>query len=339
MLRNTEKLYTLAIYSSLIIFMRFLANRKKFYIISWTLVFLSFLSFFFIPKNYGIDMTGGLQVAYSADAPVSQMKLEEVRSEILDGYMFEWKDIVSDILIYSVNTSDIRMDIGLVSESDIKLAQKQVTDIRTSLPAFFKRHDIVVSELSFVSVGNSFGKFVLDRAYLTLTICLISIAIYLMFAFRKSIEWASNFSFGAITLGTLFYDIVVSSGMFIALGMIFPVLKVDTFFVTAILTILGFSINDTIVILDRIRSNYKNKKSGDKRSTKQIFEESIQISLRRSLYTSMTLVIVLICMLFFGPEALIGFTTLMLLGTITGTYSSICLAAPILYDINTAKKI
>ncbi len=127
--------------------------------------------------------------------------------------------------------------------------------------------------------------------------------------------------------------------MFIALGMIFPVLKVDTFFVTAILTILGFSINDTIVILDRIRSNYKNKKSGDKRSTKQIFEESIQISLRRSLYTSMTLVIVLICMLFFGPEALIGFTTLMLLGTITGTYSSICLAAPILYDINTAKKI
>ena len=80
------------------------------------------------------------------------------------------------------------MDIGLVSESDIKLAQKQVTDIRTSLPGFFQRHDIVVSELSFVSVGNSFGKFVLDRAYLTHTICLISIAIYLMFAFRKSIE-------------------------------------------------------------------------------------------------------------------------------------------------------
>lgn len=122
-----------------------------------------------------------------------------------------------------------------------------------------------------------------------------------------------------------------------ALGLVFPILKIDTFFVTAILTILGFSINDTIVILDRIRSNYKNKRSQDKRSTKQIFEESIQVSLRRSLYTSMTLIIVLICMLFFGPDALVGFTTLMLLGTIVGTYSSICLAAPILYDINSSK--
>jgi preprotein translocase SecF subunit len=319
--------------------MHFLANRKKFYLVSGTLVFLSFLAFFFVPKNYGIDMTWGLQVAYSADAPVSQEKLEEVRADILDGYMFESRDIISDILIYSVNTSDIRMDIGLTSEEDIKVAQMQVTDIRASLPEYFQKHDIVVSELSFVSVGNSFGKFVLDRAYLTLTMCLISIAIYLMFAFRKSIEGASSFSFGAITLGTLFYDIIVASGMFIALWTIFPVLKIDTFFVTAILTILGFSINDTIVILDRIRSNYKNKKSGDRRSTKQIFEESIQVSLRRSLYTSMTLIIVLICMLFFGPEALMGFTTLMLLGTITGTYSSICLAAPILYDINTAKKI
>jgi preprotein translocase SecF subunit len=131
----------------------------------------------------------------------------------------------------------------------------------------------------------------------------------------------------------------VSSGIFVILGLIFPVLKIDTFFVTAILTILGFSINDTIVILDRIRSNYKAKKSQDQRSSKQIFEESIQVSLRRSLYTSMTLLIVLTCMLLFGPEALVGFTTLMFLGTIVGTYSSICLAAPVLYDINSSKKI
>jgi preprotein translocase SecF subunit len=317
--------------------MRFLPNRKKFYLLSGTLVFLSFLAFLFIPKNYGIDMTWGLQVSYSTDASISQEKLEQVRTDILDAYMFESRDIISDILIYSVNTRDIRIDIGLIPEPDIKIAQLQVVDIRKSLPEFFEKHDIVVSELSFVSVGNSFGKFVLDRAYLTLTMCLISIAIYLIFAFHKSIEGASSFSFGAITLGTLFYDIIVASGIFITLWMIFPVLKVDTFFVTAILTILGFSINDTIVILDRIRSNYKHKKSWDKRSTKQIFEESIQVSLRRSLYTSMTLIIVLLCMLFFGPEALIWFTTLMLLGTIIGTYSSVCLAAPILYEINKLK--
>jgi preprotein translocase SecF subunit len=319
--------------------MRFLANRKKFYTVSGTLVILSFLSFFFIPKNYGIDMTGGLQIAYSAENSVESEKLEIIRADIINAYTFNWQDIISDILIYAVNTNDIRMDIWLVSESDIQVSQMQVTDIRSSLPDFFEKEGIAVSELSFVSVGNSFGKFVLDRAYLTLTMCLISIAVYLMFAFRKSIEGASSFSFGAITLGTLFYDIIVATGLFIALGVFFPVLKIDTFFVTAILTILGFSINDTIVILDRIRSNYKNKKSQDQRTTKQIFEESIQVSLRRSFYTSMTLIIVLICMLFFGPDALVGFTTLMLLGTITGTYSSICLAAPILYDINSSKKI
>lgn len=79
----------------------------------------------------------------------------------------------------------------------------------------------------------------------------------------------------------------------------------DTFFVTAILTILGYSINDTIVILDRIRASYRDKKSNDKRTTKQIFDDSINVSLRRSIYTSMTLVIILISMLFFGPDALV----------------------------------
>lgn len=319
--------------------MRFLANRKKFYVVSGTLVVLSLLSFFFVPKNYGIDMTGGLQIAYSSEDTVSPEKLETVREDVINSYVFNWKDIITDVLIYAVNTNDIRMDIGLVSESDIQVSQMQVTDIRNSLPGFFQKEEIAVSELSFVSVGNSFGKFVLDRAYLTLTMCLIAIAIYLMFAFRKSIEGTSSFAFGAITLWTLFHDIIVASGIFILLGLFFPVLKIDTFFVTAILTILGFSINDTIVILDRIRSNYKNKRSQDKRTTKQIFEESIQISLRRSLYTSMTLIIVLFSMLFFGPDALVGFTALMLLGTVVGTYSSICLAAPILYDINSSKKI
>ena len=319
--------------------MRFIIHRKKFYLISGILVFLSLIALFFLPKNYGIDMTGGLQIAYSSVDVVTPEKLETVREDILTTYTFEGKKIISDMLVYVVNTSDIRIDIGLITESDISTAQKHIDDIRISLPAFFENRGISVTELSFISVGNSFGKFVIDRAYLTLTMCLISIAVYLMFAFRKSIEGTSSFAFWAITLGTLFYDIIVSSGIYLVLGLIFPELKVDTFFVTAILTILGFSINDTIVILDRIRSSYKHKKSQDKRTTKQIFEDSIQVSLTRSLYTSMTFIIVLICMLFFGPDVLLGFTTLMLLGTITGTYSSICLSAPILYDINSSKNI
>jgi preprotein translocase subunit SecF len=132
--------------------MRFIANRKKFYIFSGILVFFSFLAFFFIPKNYGIDMTGGLQIAYSAENPISQETLEIVREDMLNNYLYEGRDIVSDILIYTVNSSDIRMDIGLLSETDIQVSQKQVTSIRESLPVFFQKQTISVSELSFVSV-------------------------------------------------------------------------------------------------------------------------------------------------------------------------------------------
>ncbi len=318
--------------------MRFIANRKKFYIFSGVTTILSVLVFFMVSPNLGIDMTWGLQIEYSAQSPVTQEKLSEVRADIVKNYRYGKDDIFSDVMVYTADNSSIRADIGLKTESDTVRATAKSNDIRARLPDFFKKHDIVVTESSFMSVGKSFWDFVLNRAYLNLVICLFAIALYLMYAFRKSIEWTSSFTFWAITLITLFHDVIVAAGIYIAVGIFLPELKVDTFFVTAILTILGYSINDTIVIIDRIRANYKDKRSSDKRSEKQIFEDSIQVSLRRSLYTSMMLVIVLISMLFFGPEALRGFVTLMLLGTIVGTYSSICLAAPLLYDINSWKK-
>ncbi len=317
--------------------MQFIANRKKFYLFSGITTLLSFLVFFTIHPNLGIDMTGGLQIEYHTASSLTPVQIASVKEDIIENYTFEGKHIISDIIVYSTNNSAVRVDIGLEKEADTKKATAHSDDIRTRMPEFFKKHDIVISEASFISVWKSFWDFVLNRAYLNLTVCLFAIAFYLMFAFRKSIEGTSSFTFGAITLITLLHDVVVAAGIYIALGLVFPGLKVDTFFVTAILTILGYSINDTIVILDRVRANYKDKKSHDKRSDKQIFEDSIQISLRRSLYTSMMLVIVLVSMLFFGPEALRGFTTLMLLGTIVGTYSSICLAAPLLYDINSRK--
>ncbi len=178
----------------------------------------------------------------------------------------------------------------------------------------------------------------IDRAYLTLVICCIGIALYVMFAFRKSIQGLSSSVFGGITLVTLLHDVTIAPAIYFLLSIPFPFLKIDAFFVTAILTILGYSINDTIVILDRVRSEYHDRKATDKRSDKQVFEDSIQVSLWRSILTSMTLTLVLIAMLFFGPEALYGFVTLMLLGTLVGTYSSIMIAAPLVYDIKMLQK-
>lgn len=318
--------------------MQFIHNRKIFYTLSWVCIFLSFLVFFLVPKNFGIDMTGGLQIEYSTSVVPDEQRLAEIKEHILDVYLFEDKKVLSDVNIYPVNTTSIRADIGLNLENDKQKSEQRNADIRARIPQIFQEYNLQVSESSFISVGQSFGKFVLDRAYLTLIICCIGIAVYVMFAFRKAIEWTSSFVFGFVTLATLLHDIVVASGIYIVLSVFFPILKIDTFFVTAILTILWYSINDTIVILDRIRSEYFQRKTTDKRSDKQVFEDAIQVSLWRSLLTSMTLVLVLVAMLFFWPEALYGFVTLMLLGTLVGTYSSIMIAAPLVYDIKTSRK-
>jgi len=246
--------------------------------------------------------------------------------------------VLSDVNVYPVNTNSIRADIGLNTEEDKQKSETRTADVRKKIPEIFAKNDITVTESSFISVGQSFGKFVLDRAYLTLFFCCVGIALYVMFAFRKSIEGMPSSVFGFITLVTLLHDVTIAPAIYLFLSIPFPFLKIDTFFVTAILTILGYSINDTIVILDRVRSEYHNRKSADKRSDKQVFEDSIQVSLWRSILTSMTLTLVLIAMLIFGPEALYGFVTLMLLGTIIGTYSSIMIAAPLVYDIKMSRK-
>lgn len=318
--------------------MNFINRRKVFYTLSSILILLSVLVFFFAPKNYGIDMTGGLQVEYTTPKIPDAIQLNKVKEQILDTYLFEEKKVLSDVNIYPVNTTSIRADIGLNTESDKQKSEARTAEIRAHIPQIFEKNDISVTEVSFISVGQSFGKFVLDRAYLTLAICCIGIALYVMFAFRRSIEGTSSFVFGFITLATLLHDIIVASGIYILLSLVFPILKIDTFFVTAILTILWYSINDTIVILDRVRSEYHDRKSTDKRSDKQVFEDAIQVSLWRSILTSMTLTLVLISMLLFGPEALYGFVTLMLLGAIVGTYSSIMIAAPLVYDIKVSQK-
>lgn len=318
--------------------MHFLNNRKIFYTLSGSVILLSFLVFFFAPKNFGIDMTGGLQIEYTSSATPSEAQLAEIRDEILTTYTFEGKSVLSDVNVYLVNTDSIRTDIGLYAEPDKTQAEKRTADVRSKIPQIFSENDVSVTESAFISVGKSFGKFVLDRAIMTLIVCCVGITLYVMFAFRKSIQGMPSSVFGVVTLATLLHDVIVASGVYLLLSMIFPVLKIDTFFVTAILTILGYSINDTIVILDRVRSEYHHRKSTDKRSDKQVFEDSIQISLWRSILTSMTLTLVLIAMLFFGPEALYGFVTLMLLGALIGTYSSIMIAAPLVYDIKMSRK-
>lgn len=168
--------------------MHFINQRKTFYTISTVSIILSIFVFFFAPKNFGIDMTGGLQIEYTAETIPTEEKLTHVKEQILDTYLFEGEKVLSDVNVYPVNTSAIRADIGLNVESDKQKSEERTADVRARIPQIFEDNGIAVTEASFISVGQSFGKFVIDRAYLTLVICCVGIALYVMFAFRKSIE-------------------------------------------------------------------------------------------------------------------------------------------------------
>lgn len=162
------------------------------------------------------------------------------------------------------------------------------------------------------------------------------ISLYIQYAFRGSIAGMASWPFAVVTGLSLIHDVLVAFGLYVITSFFFPEFKIDTFFLTALLTILGYSINDTIVVMDRIRSNLKD--GGLKKSSfSEIIDRSIHDTMRRSLLTPMTVLIVLVCLFIFGPSSLKGFVLTLIYGTIIGTYSSIFIASPLLVDITKKK--
>lgn len=188
----------------------------------------------------------------------------------------------------------------------------------------------------YINVGESFGDYIKKTAYITLALVIFSISLYISYAFRGSIEGFSSFSFASVTAVSLFHDVIIAFGLYVIASYFFPEYKIDTFFITAMLTVLGYSINDTIVVMDRIRSNLRLPEN-KKKDFAVIINNSVNETMTRSLYTSFTVFIVLVAMFFFGPETIKGFILALIFGTVVGTYSSVAIAAPLLYDISGKK--
>jgi preprotein translocase subunit SecF len=146
-----------------------------------------------------------------------------------------------------------------------------------------------------------------------------------MWAFRKASEAISSWKFGINAIIALIHDILVTIGVFAFLGYFFEI-EVDILFVTALLTILGFSIHDTIVVYDRIREGLKTKHG----TLDEIANESVNETLVRSINTTMTTLLVLLSLLFFGGESIKFFVLALTIGMVAGTYSSIFIASPLL---------
>jgi preprotein translocase subunit SecF len=281
--------------------------RRVWYAFSVVLIGLSIVSVAVWGLRPGIDFTGGsLLAARFEDGRPASADLERVLKEAnLD---------LGSLVIQPIGEKDAQIRLKSVSEEQ----HQQIVD------ALQKNYGRVV-ELRFDSVGPVIGEELRNKSIQGLLIVLLAILAYVAYVFRKVSAPVQSWKFGIVTIFTAFHDVIVPVGLFALLGHFYGV-EVGTPFIAAILTILGYSITDTIVVMDRIRENLQ-KRSGP-------FEDLVAMSVRqtflRSFSTSMTTILALLAIYLFGGASLHEFTLTLMVGIATGTYSSIFIASPLL---------
>lgn len=319
----------------------FIKNRFMYYGLAVALTILSLGAYLTLPLNLGIDMTGGVQAEY--DYTAGQVDIATIKTlvdETKKGIVYNNAEAVNSVNVYKISGEDkFVVEAGFsklsgISDKDFEgLKTKFKEDITAKFTAL---SSVKVTMSRYINVGESFGEYIKRTAYITLVLVIVAISLYIAYAFRGSIEGFSSFSFASVTAVSLFHDVIAAFGLYVIASYFFPEFKIDTFFITAMLTVLGYSINDTIVVMDRIRSNLRLPEN-KKKDFGLVINNSVNETMTRSLYTSFTVFLVLVVMFFFGPESIKGFILALIFGTIVGTYSSVALAAPLLYDISGKK--
>ncbi len=289
----------------------FIIRYKKIFIgISAILVTLSILSLFVFGLNIGIDFKGGAltEVVYNTERPV-QNTLEESLATLGFG----------SILLQPTG------DLGYI----VKTRDLNDTEHALLLQTLSGNNEESLIEMSFNSIGPTVGRELTRKAILAIILVSLAIILFIAFAFRKVSRPVSSWKYGIIAIIALLHDIMIPTGIFVVLSHYFGA-EVDTLFVVAILTILGLSVSDTIVIFDRIRENLKKEVNIHKINFGEIVGKSLNQSFVRSISTSLTVILVLLALFFFGPVSTRYFALMLTAGMCVGTYSSLFLASPLL---------
>lgn len=277
--------------------MKIMKYKLWFFIFS-TLIILPGLYFIAIGGlKLGIDFTGGVLLEYKFE--------KELKKENLQKY---GTVIESDKNTYIIRSKPLEY-------SELNLLKQKISS--TSGKFEVRREEIV---------GPVIGAELKQKAIIAIILACLMIVLYITYAFRKVPKPTASFRFGIATVVALLHDVLVVVGVFAILGKLLNV-EIDTLFVTALLTIIGFSVHDTIVVFDRIRENLP-KNIGKK--FQDVADISIIQTLPRSLNTSLTVLFVLLAILLFGGETIRYFIVALLVGIISGTYSSIFNATAIL---------
>ncbi|MBP8017124.1 hypothetical protein KAZ01_03895 [Candidatus Gracilibacteria bacterium] len=318
----------------------FIKNKKFFYSGAIIITIISILATIFLPLNLGIDMTGGIQIEYSYTNDINLDGINQLIDKVKKDIKYQDKEFINTTTSYKIlGEKKFIVEAGLNKIDDVDLNKLDVLKTQFKNELTKGLSSISSSKITltkYVNIGESFGSYIRNTAYITLFLAIIFISLYIMWAFRGAIEGFSSYPFAFVTGISLFHDVIAALGFYVITSYFFPEFKVDTFFVTAMLTVLGYSISDTIVVMDRIRSNLGTK-IARKIDFGTLVNNAINEVFTRSIYTSLTVLIVLITMFIFGPVSTKGFVLAMIYGTIFGTYSSIAIAAPLLYDISNKK--
>jgi preprotein translocase subunit SecF len=290
--------------------MNIINNRKIFYTISGTLILVSIFLILFFGFRLGIDLVGGT---------VWQFKTENKDiSEEAVGEIFRNSDIISFNIYRGDSESFIFRGETLREEKHVELLSRLKEKVGN------------IEESRFESIGPSVGEDLRRKAIWAIALVLFGISLYVAFVFRHASYPLKSWRYGIVTVVTLFHDVIIPAGVVALLGKILFI-ELDTNFIVALLVIMGFSVHDTIVVFDRIRESILNEKASKKKEDfESIVSRSVRETMPRSINTSLTLILVLLALYFFGPENLKYFILTILIGTIAGTYSSICIASPLL---------
>lgn len=321
----------------------FVKNRSKSYIVAWVLFIASILFPFILPIHQWIDLTWGIQMEYSTTNnqvenivdTTKNIFFKNIKSELTP----QSQKIITDMLVYSVSWTNNFIVEAWIDESSVKNNGKSdlvaidnaKNEFVTKLQQKYNSiENSQINQIKYVNIWASFWEYIKNSWYLTLTLAVIWISIYIMYAFSWAIPGVASWPFALVTALSLLHDVVVAFWLYILTSVFFPEFKIDTFFFTAMLTVLGYSINDTIVILDKVRSTIKEEKNTP---FNKIIDNAIHSTMRRSLFTSFTIFIVLLAMFIWWPDSISWFILVLIYGVIVWTYSSVFLAAPALVDI------
>lgn len=264
----------------------------------------------------GIDFTGGSlqEVRFLGERP-SVTQVEERLADLK----------LNSLTVQPVEEKGMILRFQQTSEENHQAVLKKLNTFAAA-PADKKQPaGPAVEELRFEAVGPSVGQELQQKAIYAILAVLIAISAYIAWAFRKVSRPVASWKYGASTLISLFHDVVIVLGLFAALGH-FHGVEVNTTFIAAVLTVLGFSVHDTIVVFDRIRENLP--RSND--AFAGTVNTSLNQTVHRSVNTSVTVMLVLLSIVLFGGSSIFYFSLALLVGIFFGTYSSIFLASPLL---------